>query len=58
MNRLVLAALIALPLAARAQAPKTDDDKTLYAIGMAWIVLIGLWTRARVRSSNKKQDVG
>ena len=33
MNRLVLAVLIAVPLAARAQAPKTDDDKTLYAIG-------------------------
>jgi FKBP-type peptidyl-prolyl cis-trans isomerase FkpA len=33
MTRLALAALIALPLAARAQAPKTDDEKTLYAIG-------------------------
>jgi FKBP-type peptidyl-prolyl cis-trans isomerase FkpA len=33
MNRLALAALIAVPLAARAQVPKSDDDKTLYAIG-------------------------
>jgi FKBP-type peptidyl-prolyl cis-trans isomerase FkpA len=33
MTRLALAALIALPLAAHAQAPKTDDEKTLYAIG-------------------------
>ena len=33
MNRLALAALIAVPLAARAQAPKSDDEKTLYAIG-------------------------
>jgi FKBP-type peptidyl-prolyl cis-trans isomerase FkpA len=33
MIRLALATLVALPLAARAQSPKTDDDKTLYAIG-------------------------
>jgi FKBP-type peptidyl-prolyl cis-trans isomerase FkpA len=33
MIRLTLAVLLALPLAARAQAPKTDDEKTLYAIG-------------------------
>jgi FKBP-type peptidyl-prolyl cis-trans isomerase FkpA len=33
IRRLALATLVALPLAARAQSPKTDDDKTLYAIG-------------------------
>ena len=33
MIRLALATLLAVPLAARAQAPKSDDDKTLYAIG-------------------------
>jgi len=34
MTRIGLAALLALPLAAaRADAPKTDDEKTLYAIG-------------------------
>ena len=29
----VVTALLAIPLAARAQALKTEDDKTLYAIG-------------------------
>lgn len=33
MSRSILAVLLAVPLAARAQAPKTDDEKTLYAIG-------------------------
>jgi FKBP-type peptidyl-prolyl cis-trans isomerase FkpA len=33
MNRLVVAVLLAVPFAARAQSPKTDDDKTLYGIG-------------------------
>src|SRR5713101_3745579 len=33
MTRLTVAALLALPLAAGAQALKSDDDKTLYAIG-------------------------
>jgi FKBP-type peptidyl-prolyl cis-trans isomerase FkpA len=33
MTRTILAVLLALPLAARAQTPKTDDEKTLYAIG-------------------------
>src|SRR5690349_10534835 len=33
MTRLALAAALAVSFAARAQAPKTDDDKTLYAIG-------------------------
>jgi len=33
MTRLAVAALLALPLAAGAQALKSDDDKTLYAIG-------------------------
>jgi FKBP-type peptidyl-prolyl cis-trans isomerase FkpA len=33
MSRSILAVLLAVPLAARAQAPKTEDDKTLYAIG-------------------------
>jgi FKBP-type peptidyl-prolyl cis-trans isomerase FkpA len=33
MTRLALAALLFAPIAARAQALKTDDEKTLYAIG-------------------------
>ena len=33
MLRFALAALLFVPLAARAQAPKSDDEKTLYAIG-------------------------
>jgi len=33
MTRPIVAVLLALPLAARAQVPKTEDDKTLYAIG-------------------------
>ena len=33
MIRVAAVALLALPLAARAQAPKTEDEKTLYAIG-------------------------
>jgi FKBP-type peptidyl-prolyl cis-trans isomerase FkpA len=33
MRSAALALLVAVPLAARAQAPKTDDEKTLYAIG-------------------------
>jgi FKBP-type peptidyl-prolyl cis-trans isomerase FkpA len=33
MTRTIFVVLLALPLAARAQAPKTDDEKTLYAIG-------------------------
>jgi FKBP-type peptidyl-prolyl cis-trans isomerase FkpA len=33
MRSAAFALLVAVPLAARAQAPKTDDEKTLYAIG-------------------------
>src|SRR5262249_32798179 len=33
MSRLIVAALLAVPLAARAQALKTEDDKALYSIG-------------------------
>ena len=33
MSRLLVAALLAVPLAARAQALKTEDDKAFYAIG-------------------------
>jgi FKBP-type peptidyl-prolyl cis-trans isomerase FkpA len=33
MIRFAAAVLIAVPLAARAEAPKADDEKTLYAIG-------------------------
>jgi FKBP-type peptidyl-prolyl cis-trans isomerase FkpA len=33
MARLLFAALLAVPLAARAQAPRTEDEKTLYVIG-------------------------
>ena len=33
MSRLIVAALLAVPLAARAQALKTEDDKAFYSIG-------------------------
>ena len=37
MRRLValVLAVLAVPLAARAQEPKSEDDKTLYAIGFS-----------------------